>query len=939
MDQSYSSSLPVVAWLAAVALPTCALGRDDGQSHWAFQRPVAAPLPEVADPALRERITNPIDAFVFAKLEALGIDPSEEASKRTLIRRVTYDLTGLPPTFDEIERFVGDTAEDAYPKLVDSLLASPRYGERWGRHWLDVARYADTIGYAIGGREPRFPYSYTYRDWVINAINNDLRYDDFLRYQIAGDRFVEEEGAERAHLAALGFLTVGRQFLGREQDIIDDQIDVVTRGALGLTVSCARCHDHKFDPIPTADYYSLYGVFASSRVPDELPEIGGPGEGADYEAYVEGKSAIEGEIQHYLQSKRDAARSAEKLVEYFKAAEELWEADGKKIGEVVDRRSLYRRLAERWIAFLKSPPDGELAQVFAEWREASAPREDGAHRALAEKVVALLAEDSPVGRALNSPECPTGIAVDDYRGLLHRGDRNGLTELDAKLVKFVASSPGAPPRAMVMVDEDKPRDAPIFERGNPGSRGEIVPRQFLQVLSPGDAREPFTKGSGRRQLADAIADPANPLTARVAVDRTWMHHFGRPLVRTPGDFGVQCPEPVQHDLLDYLAVRFMDDGWSMKKLHRLMVLSATYRQSSAARPDLAQSDPENDLYARANRKRLGFEAMRDSVLSASGALDLTMGGKPVEIAAHPSPPRRTVYAFVDRQDLPPMFRAFDFASPDAHTPMRLETTVPQQALFVMNSPFVVEQAERIARGEALAATDDPAEKVRRLYRQVLARSPTTRELETALAFVRSESAGRPAQTPTRWEYGYGAWDDASAKLEFHRLPHWSGNTWQGGANLPDPSLGWVSLNDGGGHPGDASKAAIRRWTTERGGTFRITGKLRRNSEQGDGVRGRLVTDRQGVVGEWILEPVAGGAEVDAEVDAVSLEAGEAVSFVVDCRENPSHDSFSWAATIEEPGSDAGVVRSDEGFSGPAQLDVWDKLAQVLLATNEFAFID
>ncbi|MDH3584035.1 MAG: DUF1549 and DUF1553 domain-containing protein, partial [Phycisphaerae bacterium] len=545
------------------------------RTHWAFQPVQRPPLPEVRDQAWAG---TPIDRFVLARLEATGLAPSPPAGRGTLIRRLYFDLLGLPPTFVQVRRFLADSAPGAYERLVDRLLNDPAYGERWGRHWLDVARYADTKGYVGDTADNRYPFAWTYRDYVIDAFNADKPYDRFIVEQIAADQL--DKGSPPADaLSAMGFLTVGRRFTNKRDSIIDDRIDVVTRGLLGLTVTCARCHDHKYDPVQMTDYYALYGVFRSSREPGigDLPEVRMPPPSPAYDAY---------------------------------------------------RAELARRLA----------------------------------------------------------------AIDNYvkskNGKLNQGERNHVRKLERKVNEHVIGSPHGPGRAMILQDEPEPFDPYVFTRGDSNQRGESTARRFLQVLAAEGGPKPFVRGSGRFELARAIASADNPLTARVLVNRIWHHHFGRGLVETTSDFGFRGHPPTHPGLLDHLAGQFVIDRWSIKRLHRRILLSSTYRQASADRSELRPADPENRLLWRQNRRRLEFEPLRDALLSVAGHLDRKMGGKGVKLTGSPASSRRAVYAWIDRQVLPDVFRIFDFASPDASSPHRPLTTVPQQALFMMNGAFV-----------------------------------------------------------------------------------------------------------------------------------------------------------------------------------------------------------------------------------------------------------
>jgi len=598
-----------------------------GKNHWAWQ-PVTKPaVPEVKDAAWCQ---TPIDNFILAKLEARELKPNRAADKRTLIRRATFDLIGLPPTPEEVDQFVKDDSPEAFAKIVDRLLASPHYGERWGRHWLDVARYSDTKGQVRRQREdPNYPYAWTYRDYVIRSFNEDKPYNLFIMEQIAADK-LPATARNPTNLAALGFLTVGDRFMGMQNDIINDRIDVVTKGFLGLTVTCARCHDHKFDPIPTKDYYSLRGIFVSSGEPSIEPIISKIEGGAEYRDYYKKRMALE----------------SEKTV---------------------------------------------LEAKFLEAR-----------------------------RARNREALQT----------LQRAFR----ENQGAVARLEMTHPAAPVRAMVIEDIGRPHDSPVFVRGDAGNKGPVVPRRFLEVLS-GPDRPAFRSGSGRVQLAYAIASNTNPITARVMINRMWLHHFGEGFVPTPDDLGTMSEPPSHPELLDYLASCFMDEGWSIKKMHRLIMLSSVYQESSANNPRFVQADPNNRLLWRANIRRLEFEALRDSLLAIGGRLNGTMYGRPVHFERQPNSARRTIYGFVDRSDVADVLINFDFANPDLPSGRRHETTVPQQALFLMNSPLVVEQAKRLVSLSEFHSCQDDAARIRFLYERIWQRPPRPEEIKLGLEFV------------------------------------------------------------------------------------------------------------------------------------------------------------------------------------------------------------
>ena len=731
------------------------------RDHWAFKSLQSRVLPPVNN-AKWPRM--PLDKFVLRRLEARGWVPSPRADKRTLIRRAYWNLTGLAPTHAQVQTFVDDKSPDAWLRLVDGLLASPRYGERWARHWLDVARYADNKGYVGVGVDRRYPYSYTYRDYVIRAFNKDLPYNRFIIEQLAADHL--ELGDDKRPLAALGFLTLGRRFLNREDDIIDDRIDVVTRGFMGLTVTCARCHDHKYDPVPTADYYSLHGVFASSKEPGVLPLIGQAAQPMEHAAFIKEKELKGREISKLIREtySRESAKLRRRGGEYMLAVHEY--ENGKLSREaavqLAAKRGLnlialinWKNAMTQWRA--KSHP------VFLVWfnlkgdgnplvTRASTPKEQSkVYSKLfieAENRWNVLRKKNPNAKALadanweairqvvmgaDTPATvPKTLAESDRNSLLF-GIRNRLKNMRSKIGKLESTHPGAPPRAHVLEDKAKLVEPHIYLRGNRYNRGARVPRQFLEHFSAN--RKPFKKGSGRLELARAIANPGNPLTARVLVNRVWAHHFGHGLVATPSDFGLRAKPPTHPQLLDWLAAQFMADGWSIKKIHRQIMLSATYQQAANDSSEYVKADPDNTHLWKMSRQCLSFEALRDGILQASGHLDLQLGGRSVDIAKHPTTPRRTLYGFVDRQNLPSLFRTFDFASPDAHCPHRYENTVSQQALYLMNSPFITDQSRRLVSQEGFINIQTDKSRVVHLYHTIFQRDPTAVEWREGAAYV------------------------------------------------------------------------------------------------------------------------------------------------------------------------------------------------------------
>ncbi len=981
--------------------------REKARAHWAFQ-----PVRQPAIPAVRNKrwTQTPVDSFILARLEAKGLTPSPQADKRTLIRRAYFDLIGLPPKPEDVSAFLADKSPDAFAHVVDQLLASPQYGERWGRHWLDVARYADTKGYVFE-EDRHYPYSYTYRDYVIRAFNEDLPYDQFVEQQIAAD--LMPLGEDKRPLAALGYLTLGRRFVNNIHDIIDDRIDVVSRGMMGLTVACARCHDHKYDPIPTKDYYSLYGVFASSMEPEEEPLLGTKPEAkalAEYEA-EHAKRVEERRAFRAKKEEETAEELRQRAGDYLLAACEAQKLkDDSKIDPFARKQKLDSGVVRRWMSSLDGWSKNSNS-IFVPWFAFAALPEtnfaaSASARELALKfrdkkdgplrvnslVATVFTNDPPVDlkelaarygklfgeidkrwqsllAATNSP-APSTLPESDAEAIRqvlyasdspanpprHEFDRlfdvptsQKLRELKRKIDELDATHPGAPPRATALVDKPQPNNAHVFVRGSPDNHGPEVPRQFLEILA-GPGRKPFQKGSGRLELAQDIASRDNPLTARVLVNRVWLHHFGAPLVNTPSDFGLRSDPPTHPELLDYLAARFMDEGWSIKKLHRWMLLSSAWQQGSADNAAGARIDPGNQLLWRMNRQRLEFEPMRDTLLAVAGKLDLTEGGHAVDIIAEPFSTRRSVYGYIDRQNLPALFRAFDLASPDNTSPRRFYTTVPQQALFLMNSPFVIEQARNLIDRPEFKAAPSDEQRLRLLYQLAFQREPTPEEMNLAREFTHAAPPPAALGAATNWVFGYGSFDEKANRVKsFHKLPYFNaaGNDFQGGPELPDPKLGWVIVNSAGGHPGNDQKhAAIRRWIAPRDGTISITGTLAHPAPEGDGVRGRIVSSQLGELHQWLVH----NSKEETVIDRVQVKRGDQIDFVTDCRENEGYDSFSWSPVIRfladgttVPGErmewNASNDFADSARAMRPSLDAWQRYAQVLLLTNELVFVD
>ena len=638
------------------------VAKTSRSGHWAFQ-----PLRQqsVPNPSNQRWPANDVDRFVLAKLEQRGVEPGPAVDRRTLIRRTTFDLIGLPPTPEEIENFLNDRAPGALERVIDRLLSSPHYGERWGRHWLDLVRYADTAG---DSSDYPVPQAYRYRNYVVESFNGDKPYNLFLREQIAGDLLPADSPKHKRELiTATGFIAIARRFSVEPASAmhltIEDTLDTIGRSVLGLSLSCARCHDHKFDPVSMRDYYALYGIFSSTRYP-------------------------------YAGS--EERRYQTNFVSLYSEAE----LDSRHIPE----RTKYYEL------------DAEVTRL--------------------EKQLALIEKEG-----LKDRELKRELA----RVRRQRDDLWSQTELQD---------------TAYAVAEGKPGDAKIHVRGEPSQQGESVPRAFLTVL--GGQRLPAEeKGSGRLQLADWLTSPENPLTPRVMVNRIWQHHFGKGLVATTSDFGVRGQTPTHPELLDYLAVQFVKSGWSLKAIHKLILMSRTYQQTSEDDPARLTLDPNNDLLWKQGRQRLDAESLRDALLAVSGTLELRTA------ESHPFPPptrweytqhnqftalyetrQRSIYLMQQRIRRHPFMVTFDGADPNTSTAERPVTTTPLQALFALNDNFAHEQAERFAE-RIMAERSDSAARIQRAYELSYGRQPSAEETRGALAFLR-ETSRRPGLEKGCW---------------------------------------------------------------------------------------------------------------------------------------------------------------------------------------------
>ena len=729
-DPEPGSPATPAATARQASIPETEITEEDRQ-WWAFQQPARHPVPQVGDPRWR---AHPIDAFIKDRLESQDLRPAPPADKRTMIRRAYLDLIGIIPLPEEVEAFVRDGSLDSFEKVVDRLLASPHYGERWGRHWLDLARYADSHGYE---HDFDYPHAWRYRDYVIRAFNQDKPYDQFVREQLAGDELDE---VTFDSLTATGFYRIGPRVGFREKDnpqyryeYLDDLIGTTGRAFMALTVNCARCHDHKFDPIPQVDYYRMMAVFFPF-VKYDYPLVP-PGEEPAYETR---KAALEAEIEPLK------ARVAEIEEPYRQAA------------------------------FKK-----RVAEFPADIREAlRTPK-----------------SDRTAGQQLLAAQVLT-FKVNDVSNLLNDADRAEVHEIKSRIEELEESLQDAVPMAMGIRDgdyrfaPDGRGDEPLPGKGNrevydvegsflpePGkpyhppktyflptgdyhTKGPEVQPGFLQVVTRGDppAVRPRSSGhvsSGRRRaLAEWIVSPDHPLTARVMVNRIWQHHFGKGIVATPSNFGRTGQRPTHPKLLDWLATEFVRQGWSIKRMHRLILTSETYRMASDYHPEAnAEADPDNSLLWRFPQRRLEGEAIRDNVLAVSGNLNLARGGKPffppvpesvwrsfgmgkwVLTKEGPDVWRRSVYSYWKRGLRYPMFEVFDQPDPNVTCERRNTTTVPTQALTLLNNEFVLLQAGYFAKRVEREAGHDPRLAVAEAYRIALSREPTPQELQANLSFL------------------------------------------------------------------------------------------------------------------------------------------------------------------------------------------------------------
>lgn len=826
------------------------------RDYW-FYQPLARP--EIPAFAAEDRVRTPIDALLLKRMREVGLSFSPDADKLTLIRRAAFDLTGLPPTQAEIDEFLADESPEAYERLLDRLLASPHYGERWGRHWLDTAGYADSEGYTA---DTVRPHAYRYRDYVIRAFNADKPFNEFLIEQLAGDELVpppytnlSPDAIEK--LVATGFLRMAADgtAMGGDQDlmrnqVIGDTLQIVSSTLLGLTVGCAQCHDHRYDPIPQENYFALRAIFE--------PALN----------WKQWRNPQQRLISLYTDADRAQAAAIEEEIKTI-AAEK----------------------AEKQAVFMKEALEKELEKYPEELRGSLRTAYETPANERNDEQKELLAKNPSVNI---SP------------GVLYQYNQaaaNELKKFDEKINELRGKKP---PEEFIRALSEVPGQIPkthLFHRGDHRQLKDPVPPADLTIAAPEGERFVISENNaelpttGRRlAFAQHLTSGTHPLLGRVLMNRIWLHHFGRGIVDTPGDFGRLGTEPTHPELLDFLATEFVERGWSLKAMHKLIMTSTVYRQSSQIDPAKQAIDDANVHYWRMPIRRLEAEAVRDRILATTGALDRTLYGPPVaveedttgQVIVPEGAPRRSVYLQSRRSKPVSFLVAFDAPVMAINCDRRISSTVAPQALMLMNSDFILKQAEQFAK--RLAA-------------------------ETPADYPVPESFVLP-DAHSSWQFGYGAYDSSQERVaSFQPLPHWTGSAWQGGDKLPNPEIGWAILNAGGGHPGDPQFSVIRRWIAPAAGVVSVAGKLKHSAASGDGVRGRILSSRTGLAGEWI----AANGETATPATEIRVEAGDTLDFFVDCRENTNADSFQWIVDVSLTGAEGeslGTWNSSSGFHGP-----------------------
>ena len=838
------------------------------RAYWAYQ-PITRP--EVPRPRKAGRVRNEIDAFLLARMQDKKLRFSPDADRLTLARRVYLDLVGLPPTLQQVQQFIEDERPNAYELLVDNLLDSPHYGERWGRHWLDVAGYADSEGYS--NADPERPYSYKYRNYVIQSFNDDLPFDQFIQEQLAGDEMVtpplKNMSAESIRkLTATGFLRMGVDGTDGENNdvsrnqVLADTIKIVSSSLLGISVGCAQCHDHRYDPVSHEDYHRIRAVFEPAF---DWKNWRTPG-GRRISLYTDKDVARRNEVNQeaaVLEKERNS-----KQAEYIQIA---------------------------------------LDKEFEQYEEAVRAQLREAKNTAADKRTAeqkKLLEDQP---NLNV----SGGNLYQY----NQGHADKIKEYNSRIGEIKKKIPVEEfLRATTEPSSEIPRTF-LFHRGDYRQpKQEIAPGGLTITAAEGERlvienNDAELSSSGRRlAYARWLTSGKHPTVARVLANRIWLHHFGRGIVETPGEFGKLGSLPTHPQLLDWLASYFMDNGWSLKQLHRLIVTSTAYRQSSVRDAGFDRVDAANAYYWHKSVQRLDAEIIRDRMLAVSGQLDTTMYGSADSITADDSGKvsagdsrRRSIYIQVRRTQPVALLQAFDAPVMAVNCEKRPSSTVASQSLMLMNGDFVLSAASALAArmDEQAAGKVDPA-------------------LVDGLDV--DFDAQAYAQTANPWRYGYGFIPDAAAgeiaQVNFTHYPFHKDGSWRGGEKTPDEKLGHSFLTTTGGHPEDASRRPIRRWRSPATGKLTIKGSLGHSTENGDGVRLTVYSSRLGHQGSW--EVANSSQEYSVSFD---VQQGDLIDTIVDERGGNNSDSFGNSYTItlvKREGSSEKTWHSEKDFHGPVE---------------------
>lgn len=849
----------------------------EDRNFWAFQSIENPSVPQLD----HERIRTPVDAFLSQSMPD-GLSFSQDAERNTLIKRAYFDLIGLPPSPEELSHWESLTSSDWYDQLVNSLLDSSHYGERWARHWLDVAGYADSEGSTV--RDDERPWAWKYRDYVIRSFNADKPFDQFIIEQLAGDEIAGVKNGDWTQeqielLTATGFLRMAADGTGSGDNsaearnkAIADTIQIVSTSLLGLSVACAQCHDHRYDPISQLDYYGLRSVFTPAY---------------DWQNW---KLPTQRRVSLYTENDRQRAAEIEEEV-----------------------KSVVAEKTEKQNAYMAQALDQELNKYEAPLKSELRNAYQTPAKERTEEQQALLKKHPSVN-------ITTGVL---YQYIPE--SREELKKFDERINEIRKKKP---PEEFLRVLTEPPGHFPVaklFHRGDHQQpKQDVAPAVLtiaaaegkLPAISINDESLPT---SGRRlAYARWLTNGEHPLVARVIVNRVWMHHFGKGLVSTPSDFGRLGDAPSHPELLDWLASYFMDEGWSLKKLHRLILTSTAWRQSSASEPVMAAIDPENRFYWRKPLQRLEAEIIRDRMLASSVSLDRTLFGTPIgvkedetgQVMVDGEQKRRSLYIKARRSQPVAMLQTFDAPVMSVNCERRPVSTVATQSLMLMNGGFALQQAEKLA-ARSSQAPDILDEQFREKLPQL------------------------PSPPPLIWTYGYGQFDSARKTInEFKELPHWTGSEWQGGEQRPDPQIGWVILNKTGGHPGKPKFGAIRRWTAPIAGTLSIQGSLVHPSENGDGVRGRIVSSQGVVLGEW--QTLNG--QITTNVEGAKISQGDTIDFITDCLTNENSDSFQWTAKLTLTTADGTrAYDTADDFHGPVTKDDYVSLPAKLRTAWELSY--